>query len=98
RCLSDWSSDVCSSDLLEHVPEPAPLLREAARLAPAVLVEVPLEANRSAARPAKRAEAARIGHVQFLDRAGVRSLFGVAGLSVRRSEERRVGEGCSARR
>jgi SAM-dependent methyltransferase len=71
------------SHVLEHVPEPAPLLREAARVAPAVLVEVPLEANRSAARPAKRAEAARIGHLQFLDRAAVWSLFGAAGLSVR---------------
>ena len=39
------------SHVLEHVPEPGPLLREAARVAPAVLVEVPLEANRSAARP-----------------------------------------------
>ena len=39
------------SHVLEHVEHPAPLLREAARVAPAVLVEVPLEANRSAARP-----------------------------------------------
>ena len=53
---------------------PAPLLREAARVAPAVLVEVPLEANRSAGAAAKRAEAARIGHIQFLDRAAVHAL------------------------
>jgi hypothetical protein len=59
------------------------LLREAARVAPVVLVEVPLEDNRSAAREEKRDEAARIGHVQFFDRAAVRSLFQVAGLSVR---------------
>ena len=37
------------SHVLEHVPEPMSLLREAARVAPAVLVEVPLEDNRSAA-------------------------------------------------
>ena len=61
---------------------PAPLLREAARVAPAVLVEVPLEANRSAGRPAKRAEAARIGHIQFLDRAAVHALVAGAGLKV----------------
>ena len=70
------------SHVLEHVEDPARLLREAARLAPAVLVEVPLEANRSAARPTKRAEAARIGHIQFLDRAAVRSLVAGAGLTV----------------
>ena len=70
------------SHVLEHVPEPAPLLREAARVAPAVLVEVPLEANRSAARPAKRREAARIGHVHFLDRAAVHELAAGAGLRV----------------
>jgi SAM-dependent methyltransferase len=70
------------SHVLEHVEAPAPLLREAARVAPAVLVEVPLEANRSAARPAKRAEAAGIGHVQFLDRPAVHELLAGAGLEV----------------
>ena len=70
------------SHVLEHVAEPAPLLCEAARVAPAVLVEVPLEANRSAARPGKRAEAARIGHVQFLDRRAVHELVATAGLRV----------------
>jgi SAM-dependent methyltransferase len=70
------------SHVLEHVQHPAPLLREAARVAPAVLVEVPLEANRSAARGAKRAEAARIGHLQFLDRAAVRALVADAGLAI----------------
>jgi SAM-dependent methyltransferase len=70
------------SHVLEHVERPEPLLREAARVAPTVLVEVPLEANRSAARPAKRAEAARIGHIQFLDRAAVHALVEQAGLRV----------------
>jgi SAM-dependent methyltransferase len=71
------------SHVLEHVPEPHALLAEAARVAPWVLVEVPLEANRSAARPAKRAEAARIGHIHFFDRAAVRALCGSAGLEIR---------------
>src|SRR5919199_3054989 len=71
------------SHVLEHVPEPGALLAEAARVAAWVVVEVPLEDNRSAARPAKRAEAARIGHIQFFDRAAVRALCAAARLEVR---------------
>ena len=48
------------SHVLEHVPEPMTLLREAARVAPAVLVEVPLEDNRSA-RAGREARARRRG-------------------------------------
>jgi SAM-dependent methyltransferase len=70
------------SHVVEHVPDPVPLLREAARLAPRVIVEVPLERNRSAARPAIRAEAARIGHLHAFDRAQVRGLCAAAGLRV----------------
>jgi hypothetical protein len=47
-----------------------------------VLVEVPLEDNRSAARPAKRAEAARIGHLHALNRGDVRAWIDGAGLRV----------------
>jgi SAM-dependent methyltransferase len=70
---------VCSH-VLEHVEAPAPIVAELARLAPVVLVEVPLEANRSARRPAKRAESTRIGHVQAFSRSDVHALLAGAGL------------------
>jgi hypothetical protein len=65
------------------VPDPPALLAEAARVARWVLVEVPLEANRSAARPAKRAQAREIGHIQAFDRAAMHALLGGAELDLR---------------
>jgi len=73
------------SHVLEHVPVPGPLLAEASRVAHEVIVEVPLEDNRSARRPAKREEAAAIGHLHAFSRADVRELLAEAGLE-RRAE------------
>ncbi len=68
------------SHVLEHVPDPPALLAEVARACRAVVVEVPLEANLSARRAAKREHAAEIGHLQRLDRAAVAAIVAAAGL------------------
>jgi SAM-dependent methyltransferase len=70
------------SHVLEHVPDPAALLAEVARVCGAVIVEVPLEANWSARRGAKREHAAEVGHLQRLSRADMRAIVQRAGLSV----------------
>jgi SAM-dependent methyltransferase len=70
------------SHVLEHVPDPAALLAEVARACRAVVVEVPLEANWSARRAAKREHAAEVGHLQRLDRSTAREIVMRAGLRV----------------
>jgi SAM-dependent methyltransferase len=70
------------SHVLEHVPQPLPLLREAARACRALVVEVPLERNLSGGRVVKRSSSAEIGHVLALDRAAVRRLVEDAGMRV----------------
>lgn len=70
------------SHVLEHVAEPLPLLREAARACRALVVEVPLERNASGGRSVKRSSSEAIGHVVALDRSAVRGLVAEAGLRV----------------
>jgi SAM-dependent methyltransferase len=70
------------SHVLEHVPDPAALLAEVARACHAVLVEVPLEANLSARRAAKRERASEVGHLQRLDREAARQTVARAGLTI----------------
>ena len=72
---------VLATHVLEHVRDPAALLREMVRTSAAiVVVEVPLEQNLSARRPRARALSAHVGHVQRFSRATVRQLFADAGL------------------
>jgi SAM-dependent methyltransferase len=72
-----------ATHVLEHVPAPEPLLREMMRVARAVVVEVPLERNLSARRPAARAVSDAAGHVQRFDRAAIRRLVTDAGWEVK---------------
>jgi SAM-dependent methyltransferase len=70
------------SHVLEHVTDPSALLAEVGRACRAVLVEVPLEANMSARRSAKREHAAEVGHLQRLDRRATRGIVERAGLEI----------------
>jgi trans-aconitate methyltransferase len=71
---------VFATHVLEHVPTPEPLLDELARVSRrALLVEVPLERNLSARRPAARAASEAAGHLHRFDRRQIRRMINRSG-------------------
>jgi SAM-dependent methyltransferase len=81
--VADGAYDlVFATHVLEHVPDPAPLTRELLRAGRAVIIEVPLEANVSARRPAARAASEGVGHLHRFDRRAIRRLVTGAGWTV----------------
>src|SRR3546814_13940428 len=87
--ISDWSSDVCSSDLVIEI-ERAPFL--AVHVAGTFAESEPLHA----ALEDHRADAAQAGPVAQVDQehVGLRRMAGEDLAAVDRSEERRVGKEC----
>ncbi|HEY4094243.1 MAG TPA: class I SAM-dependent methyltransferase [Baekduia sp.] len=82
--VADGAYDlVFATHVLEHVPDPVPLTRELLRVGRAVIIEVPLEANISARRPAARAASEGVGHLHRFDRRAIRRLVTDAGWTVR---------------
>jgi SAM-dependent methyltransferase len=83
--LGDGAYDlVLATHVLEHVPTPEPLVDELLRVARrALMIEVPLEQNLSARRPAARAASESAGHLHRFDRARVRRMIARSGWRIR---------------
>src|SRR3546814_14185763 len=90
--ISDWSSDVCSSDLGGPEPLPNAEANGGAFEVPGINVDV-VAGNAQAARMAGYREAQRQGWKLLFARMTGKPLSSAPGLSDR-SEERRVGKEC----
>jgi SAM-dependent methyltransferase len=71
-----------ATHVLEHVPQPDLLLREMLRVARAAIVEVPLERNLSARRPAARVASEAAGHLHRFTARRIRAMIADAGWRV----------------
>jgi SAM-dependent methyltransferase len=72
------------SHVLEHTEHPEVVLREVARIARLIAIEVPLEDVLASRRESYRRNAAKIGHIQQFDREAVYRLASQANLGVKR--------------
>src|SRR5689334_24750584 len=86
----DWSSDVCSSDLVPTVETTVPVAVEASAVVPAVTTPGELAVALGTA--------PLVALFTALVRRTGRPLLALGTLDVLRSEERRVGKECRARR
>jgi SAM-dependent methyltransferase len=82
--VDDQAYDLAfATHVLEHVPEPEPLVAELLRVCRMLVIEVPLEASLSAQRPAARAASEGVGHLHHFDRRRMRAMVTAAGGRVR---------------
>src|SRR5207247_4191560 len=91
RSTRDWSSDVCSSDLVEHATADADALFDEVDLE---AIEVDLGHDRDGDPVGSSHEGERAGD-DLIEREG--DLEDVVGPALVRSEERRVGNKCRTR-
>src|SRR3546814_20797871 len=94
--ISDWSSDVCSSDLSGHVDAPAEQQPEVQR-AQAALDRALLNLGYTTVRAPQAGTVTKVNQLQVGDFVSAsRPVFTLVGqrLWVERSEERRVGKEC----
>src|SRR5207245_5861459 len=97
RCYRDWSSDVCSSDLVrDQEPKAAPLSGFALNPdAPTLHLDQPLAEHQAQAGPLERPGGRAVELLKFREQA--RLVFGPDPDPGVRSEERRVGKACRFR-
>src|SRR5205814_6893339 len=93
RCLSDWSSDVCSSDLAPRPADRAPLLRPVPALVQEPEPGLGVREGRGPQAAARNGSRYGTIDAEFAARDGAQEVLSSLPARRGRSEERRVGKG-----